>query len=122
MMECVNTGTTAKVATAGAAAVAGAAVTGVAVAGNKKRAAAAGVELWNSIAEADDPTLLDGAVAESIKSRFQGNAEAQAGVKQAYAAYLQVCVAMCAAKCVVKSVGNLTTRIDDFVRCQWGSE
>lgn len=88
----VCAGTAGRVVTAATAAVAGATVTAGAAAGAKKRSAAAGVELWNSIAEADDPTLPDVGVFESIKERFGENADAQAGVKQAYSAYLQVCV------------------------------
>ena len=69
-------------------------MTAGATTGAKKRSAAAGVELWNSLAEADDPTHLDDAVVASIKERFGGNVEAQDGVKQAYSAYLQVCCYM----------------------------
>lgn len=87
----MRAGTASKVVTAGTAAVAGAAVTAGAATGAKKRSAAAGVELWNSLAGSDDPTTLDGTVADSIKDRFGGDAEAQDGVKQAYSAYLQVC-------------------------------
>lgn len=80
----------AKVAHAGAAAVAGGAVAAGASTVNKKRSTAAGVELWNSIAAADDPTEMDPAVADSIKQRFAGSKDALSGIKQAYGGYLQV--------------------------------
>eukprot|EP00892_Ulva_mutabilis_P011319 jgi/Ulvmu1/855/UM100_0006.1 len=85
-------GTVAKAAHAGAAAVAGGAVIAGASSVNRKRGSAAGVELWNSIATADDPTVVDAAVAEGIKQRFAGSADALTGIKQAYAGYLQVLI------------------------------
>lgn len=87
-MVAGTVGTAAAVVTAVAS---GGAVSAAAVKGNTKRCEAAGVELWNSIAAADDPTTLDATVASSIKERFSGNADAQTGVKQSYSAYLQVC-------------------------------
>jgi hypothetical protein len=85
----VHADTAGRVVTAGAAAVAGATVMAGAVSGHKKRSQAAGVELWNSIAQADDPTTLNEGLAGSINERFGGSADAHAGIKQAYSAYLQ---------------------------------
>jgi hypothetical protein len=57
----------------------------------QKRESAAGAELWNVLATADDPTSLDAQATQSLRQRFGTSAEALAGIKKAYFSYLSVC-------------------------------
>jgi hypothetical protein len=56
----------------------------------QQRGESAGVELWNALSTADDPSTLPVDIATSIRSRFGNTPEVLDGIKKAYYAYLSV--------------------------------
>jgi hypothetical protein len=86
----MNAGTAGKVTQGVAAVAVGGVVSYGASKVQQRRESAAGAELWNVLATADDPTSLDAQATQSLRERFGSSSAALAGIKKAYFSYLSV--------------------------------